>query len=120
MPQDRVSGAAASRFGRECGEKIIAAIGAKKVKAGSNECILDGRRVSLHCAHKSTDSVGVTKLCLQRLEAVLAALEQEDGAFHVLQLPADQYAKHSRPTRSRGPSAGRVVLVRRAIFEEHG
>lgn len=120
MPQDRESGAEANRFGRESGETIIAALGAKKVKAGSNECIFRGRRVSLHCAHKGTNSVGVTKLCLRRLDAVLAALEQEDGSFHVLELPAAQYAKHSRPTRSRGPSAGRVVLVRRAIFEEHG
>ena len=120
MPQDREGGTEANRFGREYGEKIIAALGAKKVKAGSNECILDGKRVSLHCAHKNTKSVGVTKLCLRRLEAVLAALEQEDGSFRVLQLPADQYAKHSRPTSSRGPSAGRVVLVRTAIFQDHG
>jgi hypothetical protein len=40
MPQDRESGAEANRFGREYGEKIIAALGAKKVKRGSNECIL--------------------------------------------------------------------------------
>jgi hypothetical protein len=120
MPQDRESGAEADRFGREYGAKIIGALGAKKVKPGSNECLLGGRRVSIHCAHKHTNSVGMTLLCLKRLDAVLGAFEQQDGSFRILELSADLYTKHSRPTRSRGPSAGRVVLVRRTVFEQHG
>ncbi len=120
MPQDRESGAKANKFGREYGGKIIDALGAKKVKAGSNECVLNGKLVSLHCAHRNTDSVGVTRLCLKRLDAVLGAFEQEDGSFRVLQLPASQYTKNSKPTLSRGPSAGRVVLVKRAVFEKEG
>lgn len=120
MPQDRESGAEANRFGREDGGKIMAALGAKRVKAGSNECILDGRRISLHCARRKTSSVGVTKLCLKRLDAVLGAFEQEGGSFRVLELSADLYASHSEPTRSSGPSAGRVVLVSKPVFEKHG
>ncbi len=120
MPQDRESGAEANWFGRQYGAKIIATLGATKVKPGSNECLLGGKRVSVHCARKNTDSVGVTRLCLKKLDTVLGAFEQEDGSFQVWELPADQYVKHSRPTRSRGPSAGRVVLVRRTVFEQHG
>jgi hypothetical protein len=120
MPQDRSSGAAANQFGREYGAKIISLLGGKKVKAGSNECVLDGKLVSVHCARRTTTSVGVTKLCLERLDAVLGAFEQEDGSFVVLRLPAIDYKRNSRPTRSRGPSAGRVVLVERSVFEESG
>lgn len=120
MPQDRESGADANRFGDEYGSKIMAELGATRVKDGSNECLLGDLRVSLHCARKDTKSVGVTRLCLERIDAVLGAFEQEDGTFRVLQLPKEQYAKHSRPTRSRGPSAGRVVLVGRTVFEDRG
>jgi hypothetical protein len=120
MTQDRESGAEANRFGREYGGKIIAKLGAKKFKSGSNECELDGKRVSVHCARKRTKSVGVTLLCLKQLDAVLGAFEQEDGSFRVLRLSALLFTNHSRPTRSKGPSAGRVVLVTRAVFEKYG
>ena len=98
--------------------KIMAELGATRVKDGSNECLLGDLRVSLHCARKDTNGVEVTRLCLERIDAVLGAFEEEDGSFRVLQLPKEQYAKHSRPTRSRGPSAGRVVLVPFLKIEE--
>jgi hypothetical protein len=120
MPQDRESGAEANRFGRENGTRIMSSLGAERVKAGSNECIFGGQRVSVHCARRATNSVGVTKLCLERLDAVLGAFQQDDGSFVVIQLSADEYKKYSRPTRSRGPSAGRVLLVARSVFEKSG
>ncbi len=76
MSQDRQSGAEANRFGREHGIKLMTLLGTEGVKAGSNECILDGKRISIHSARKSTNSVGVTKLCLARLDAVSRKLDR--------------------------------------------
>ena len=120
MPQDRESGAEANRFGRECGERMIAVLGGKKVKAGSNEFTLNGKLLSIHCARPRTTRVGVTRLALERIDAVLGAFQQADGSFQILQLPADQFSKYSTPTRSRGPAADRVLLAPRSVFEQYG
>jgi hypothetical protein len=118
--QDRASGAAGNKFGRECGAKIIEALGATKVKKGSNECLIEGIRASVHCARKHTSSVGVTKLCLQRLDVVVGAFEQEDGAFKVFQIPASLFKEQGTDTRSLGPSSGRVLKAPRTLFETQG
>src|ERR1700722_11287629 len=102
MPQDRESGARASRYGRECGKQIIEAIGARSVKRGSNECNLGGELLSVHCARRDTDSVGVTFKALDRIAAVLGAFEQEDGSYIVRRMPADRYRSLMKDTRSRG------------------
>lgn len=120
MPQDRESGARASQYGRECGKKIIAAIGAKSVKLGSNECDLNGELLSVHCARKATDSVGVTYKALDRISAVLGAFEQDDDSYLVWRLTAEQYKRVMKETRSKGPSQGRVGIVKRAEFERLG
>lgn len=119
MPQDKHTGAEADQFGRENGAKLIKLLGAKRVKPGSNECVLGDKRVSIHSARKNTDSVGVTKRCLEQIHAVLGAFEQEDGSFVVIELPADEFAKHAIPTRSVS-AAGKVVLVKRSVFENSG
>jgi hypothetical protein len=120
MPQDRESGARASNYGRECGKKIMAAIGANSVKSGSNECELKGELFSIHCARKATDSVGVTYKALDRISAVLGAFEQDDGSYLVWRLTADQFKAAMRETRSTGPSHGCVGIVKRVEFERSG
>jgi hypothetical protein len=120
MPQDKESGAKASRYGLDCGMRIIEAIGAERVKRGSNECSLDGELLSVHCARKKTDRVGVTYKTLARLSAVLGAFEQEDGSYLVWRLPRDQYEKLMTNTRSLGPSKNRVGMVKQIDFERYG
>lgn len=120
MPQNRESGARANEYGRECGKKIMDAIGAKSVKRGSNECELNGELLSVHCARKTTDSVGVTHKALDRIAAVLGAFEQDDGSYLVWRLTAEQYKAVMKATRSTGPSHGRVGMVKRVDFERLG
>lgn len=120
MPQDRESGARASQYGRDCGKKIMDAIGAKSAKRGSNECDLNGELLSVHCARKTTASVGVTYKALDRISAVLGAFEQDDGSYLVWRLTAEQYKALMKATRSTGPSHGRVGMVKRVDFERLG
>jgi hypothetical protein len=117
MPQDKESGAEASRYGLECGQRIIGAIGARRVKVGSNECLLNGELLTVHCAHKKTDSIGVTYRTLERVVAVLGAFEQEDGTYVVRRMQTEQYRDLMKPTRSRG-SQNRVGIVKRTDFEK--
>jgi hypothetical protein len=123
MPQDRDSGAKASQFGHQNATKIIAQLGGTNRKRGSNEFDLNGQRVSVHSAHYRNgriQSVGVTLNCLRTIKAVLGAFQEKDGSYRLLKLPAELFKKFSRPTASRGPSADRVVLVKRKIFEDRG
>jgi hypothetical protein len=120
MPQDRESGAKASQYGRDCGKKIMEAIGAKRVKAGSNECSLGSELLSVHCARKHTDRVGVTYKALERIAAVLGAFEQEDGSYIIWRLSKHQFEERMIGTRSLGPSKGRVGMVKRIEFERYG
>ena len=102
MPQDRESGAKASQYGRDCGKKIMEAIGAKSVKAGSNECSLGSDLLSVHCARRHTDRVGVTYKALGGIAAVLGAFEQEDGSYIIWRLSKHQFEERMIGTRALG------------------
>lgn len=120
MPQDRESGARASQYGRECGKKVTEAIGAKSVRPGSNECALGDELLSVHCARKDTDRIGVTYKTLDRVSAVLGAFEQDDGSYIVWRMSSDEYKKLMTNTRSLGDSRDKVGMVKRADFERSG
>lgn len=123
MAQDRDSGAKANDFGHQNATTIISHLGGTNRKPGSNEFDLSGERVSVHSAHYRNgrvQSVGVTLNCLRTIKAVLGAFQDKDGSYRLLKLPAEQFKRFSRRTASKGPSADRVVLVKRKIFEDHG
>ena len=120
MTQDRSSGAEGDRYGREFGRRVAAALGAEVLGNGSNECLLNGERVVIKCAHEGTKSVGVSVKMLERIKAVLGAFEEADGSYRVLRLPVQQCANVSTPTRSRGASSGKVGIIQRSVFESEG
>lgn len=122
MPQDRKTGAEASQYGHDCGERIATALGSRLLGGASNECVLNGERVVIKCARAATTKVGISYHMVETLDAVLGAFETDDGSYRVLRLPAQRCAPlmDSAPTASRGPSAGKVGMVKRAVFEQEG
>lgn len=120
MPQDRESGAAANRYGRETALKIMKKLGTKQISSMSNECVLGGRRVVIKCSRKHTKCIGASYLMLKRLDAVIGAFETEDDMYNLFELNPKVFVNNMRPTRSKGPSAGKVGLVTQSIFEAKG
>ena len=122
MPQDRESGLKASRWGKNCARRIAAVIGAKMLGTKSNECAWSGERAIIKCAHSRTSSVGVLYHMTDRIDGVLGAFQEESGSYRVVRLPIERCKAimDAKPTRSRGPSAGRVGLIPRKIFEDEG
>jgi len=120
MSQDRSSGAAADRWGRETARRIASQIGATMQRRGSNEALLNGQNVVIKCAAVATDSVGVTYSMLESLDAVIGACQLDDGSFELWSLKSDQYKSTMTGTRSRGPSAGKVGKVRKSFFLKYG
>jgi hypothetical protein len=120
MSQDRTSGAAANRWGRETARQIASEIGASMQRRGSNEALLNGKRVVIKCAAPATASVGVSYKMLDTLDSVIGAFQLDDGSFELWELDPKQFAAAMRETRSRGPSAGKVALVSKSVFLSHG
>lgn len=120
MPQDRETGAAGDAFGRLTAPKIADMIGAKMTRPGSNEANFQAKRIVIKCAGSRTSSVGVSLQMLSTLDAVLAAFQRDDGRFDLLCLDAKSYARHMTPTKSKGPSAGKVGIVEKKIFLTEG
>ncbi len=120
MPQDRESGAAANRYGRETSVKIMKKLGTKPISLISNECFINNRRVAIKCSKKYTKCIGVSYLMLKRLDAVIGAFETEDNVYDLYELSPKVFAKNMRPTRSKGAAAGKVGLVIQYVFVERG
>lgn len=118
--QSRETGAAANDYGRRTAQSIAGKLGAQSTSATSNEFVLEGRPVTIRCARLGTTSVGVTYLMLDRVMEVLAAFQEADGSYSILSLGSETFKEHMRPSRSRGPSAGRVGIVSRSAFEQYG
>jgi hypothetical protein len=121
MPQDRESGAMAVEYGLETAKKIAEKLGGEKIgRTRSNEYIIDGENVVIKCARSTTNSVGVPYHMLDRLAAIIGAFETENGTYDLHKMKPDVYRGNMRPTRSTGPSAGRVGIVRKSAFLEQG
>jgi len=82
--------------------------------------VLNGQRVVIKCAAPATTSVGVTYQMLDRLDSVIGAFQRDDNDFDLWSLTPEQYKRSMRETASKGPSAGRVGIVRKADFENMG
>lgn len=120
MPQDRESGRRAAEWGLKTGAAVAAAVGAVKLRDGSNECDYRGQRVVIKCAHEKTLYVGVLTEMLSRLDAVIGAFERPDGGFDLRKMSRDEYLRLMRTSKSRGHVPNRGQQVRRRDFETHG
>jgi len=120
MPQNRESGAAASRWGSETARLIAGALGAKMISDLSNEAIFHNQRIVIKSARRNTTNVGVSFKMLERLDGVVGAFEQHPGSFQLWSLTPQQYRLYMRDTASKGRSAGKVGVVSKSIFLKYG
>ena len=120
MPQDRETGARANEYGRETAKKIAVNIGAESISKISNEFELQGRKITIRCAKFSTNDLGVTYKMLERIDAIFAALEQENGNYKLYEISPAMFKKNMRETKSKGSAAGKVGLVRKSVFANEG
>jgi hypothetical protein len=121
MPQGRESGARAVEYGLQTASRIAKELGGIKIgKTRSNEYEINKRKVVIKCARIATNSVGVSYQMLDRVAAVLGSFEKENGTYDIYELRPKFFCENMRPTRSKGPSAGRVGIVRKSVFVDQG
>lgn len=121
MPQGQESGARAVEYGLQTARKIAERLGGRKIgRARSNEYEIDNRKVVIKCARATTNSVGVPYQMLDRVAAILGSFETANGTYDIYEMSTDTYREYMRPTRSTGPSAGLVGMVRKSVFVDRG
>lgn len=121
MPQGQESGARAVVYGLQTARKIAEKLGGIKIgRNRSNEYEIKNRKVVIKCARTTVNSVGVTYQMLDRVAAILGSFETENGTYDIYEMRPDTYRENMRPTRSTGPSAGCVGIVRKSTFVDLG
>jgi hypothetical protein len=115
MPQSRETGAAANRYGKETAIRIAKRLKTKKLSNISNEVERDGKRAVIKCAHYGNIYIGVTTKMLERLDQIIAALENEFGKYELYVLPPKTFKKNMRIGFHK-----HIGLVHRKVFQEQG
>ena len=120
MTQDRQSGAAANLWGHKTAARIMRCLGVKGISSNSNECRFWGEIVVIKCSASKTGGVGVSYLMLERIAAVIGAFTRNSTQFDLYRLSSEDYERHMTPTLSKGPSSGKVGIVRKNVFLQLG
>ena len=111
MPQDRESGNKARRWGYENARNVAAHLGATLINPGrSNEATWNNRRILIKSAHYGDPQIGATIATLNRISAVIAALQDKDRDYSLYEVPSTWFLQHMSPSRS--PKASHVMMVR--------
>ena len=116
MPQDAKSGAKANVYGHETSRLIAEKIGAISVSDRSNEFAHEGRLITIRCAKKNNDQVGVLYSMLDRVDSVIAAFEVEKKMYNLYEMTPSLYKKYMRDSKDEG----RIGLVHKKKYIEAG
>ena len=110
MPQDRESGDRARRWGFSMAQKVASHLGAKLANPGrSNEADWKGRRILIKSAHYGVNQIGATPATLNRVEAIIIALQENDKGYTLYEITPAFFASRMSPSRS--PRASHVMMV---------
>lgn len=111
MGQDRESGEAANEYGHAMAARVARFLGASVISKISNEAVLDSERIVIKSAHRRTPQIGLSAATLGRVQSIIAALENEEGGYTLYRLDPQWYRSHMIPSRSKSPSAQKVMMV---------
>lgn len=115
MPQNKETGAAANRFGKQAAGKIAGLLGLKRLSNVSNEVLYQGRRAVIKSAHLGNGYIGVTLNMLERVEIIIAAFENTDAHYELYSLGVETYKRHYRIGYHES-----IALVLKKVFMEEG
>lgn len=119
MPQDRESGNRARRWGYENAQKVARHLGATLINpTRSNEAIWNNRKILITSAHHGTPNISVTIATLDRIDAIVASLQDKDGKFTLYEITPLWFRQNMRQSRSSGGS--HIMMVKCADVSSVG
>jgi len=78
----------------------------------SNEAIWNNRRILIKSAHYGVSQIGATPATLNRIDAIIAALQERDNTYTLYEMKPDWFRQEMKPSRSSG--ASHVMMVKSA------
>ena len=119
MPQDRESGNRARMWGLRMAQIVANHLGATLMNPGrSNEAVLENRKVLIKSTHYCVPEIGATAATLDRIEAVIAALQDKDELYTIYEVSPNWFQQEMVP--SRNPKTPHVMMVRCSRVREAG
>ncbi len=114
MPQDQISGAAANAWGHVMAQKVAKHLVATLVgNKNSNEANWKGKSISIKSARNYNTLIGVTLPILNRIQSVVAALQESDGTFSLFEVSSSWYKNQMRvPIKKPNIGMVRCDLIR--------
>lgn len=120
MPQDRISGRAANQWGHKMAKWVAQYLGTELLSDFSNEAFLGDERIVIKSAHQRTPQIGLSQATLERVQKIIAVLENPDNSYTIYKLNPTWYRSHMAPSRSERPSAQKVMMVQCKLVREEG
>ena len=111
MVQNRESGAAGNKYGHIMGEKVAKFLGTKLLSKTSNEIILHGQRIVIKSAREKTPEIGLSTNMLERVQCIIAAIENEDGSYTLYRVETHWYKEKMTQSRSKSDVKGKIKKV---------
>lgn len=111
MVQNRESGAAGNKYGHMMGEKVATFFGTKLLSKSSNEMILDGQRIVVKSARKKTPKIGLSINMLERVQSIIAAIENEDGSYTLYQVETQWFKEKMTQSMSKSDVKSKIKKV---------
>jgi len=119
MPQDRESGNRARMWGLRMAQIVANHLGATLMNPGrSNDAILKNRKVLIKSAHYRVPEIGATIATLDRIDAIIAALQDRDGLYTIYEVSPNWFRQEMVP--SRNPKTSHVMMGRCSRVREIG
>lgn len=110
MPQSQKTGVEGNQFGHEMAAKIAKFLGTELISENSNEIIWEGKRFVIKSAHKNTPEIGVTANTLERVQGIIAAIEnQNDNRYTLYIVELNWYKEKMTPSCSHSHAPGKVM-----------
>ena len=119
MPQDRDSGARAKEWGYCMAQEVANHLEATLINPRrSNEAVWRNRKILIKSAHYNVPQIGATPATLNRVEAIVAALQDKDKAYILYEVTSSWFRSRMNPSRS--PKASHVMMVKCTSVREVG
>lgn len=119
MPQDRETGDRARKWGYCMAQEVANHLGATLINPKrSNEAIWKNRRILIKSAHCGVSQIGATPATLNRIDAIIAALQDKDRDYTLYEVTPDWFRQEMKPSRSSG--ASHLMMVQCAKVRKDG
>ncbi len=119
--QNAETGREAAKWGSTTGPNIGAKLGFTRISStGSEFRDAKGQRLSIRCARRTNNQIGLLNDMRDRVDYVIGAFEAADGAFNLYKIGVESWTKYSRPGSPGSKVGAKLTLLTRGRVEQYG